>query len=123
MNKHHSHKVQRKDANDPQQKDGYEVIITVVNRGFADDAVTAAREAGASGGTILYARGAGPHEMQKFFNINIEPEKEVVLTVVKDSQKDKIIKAICKGAGLMTEGRGMSFTLPVDDVIGLHREK
>ncbi len=100
-------------------KTKYELIVTVVNRGFADQVMDAARDAGAHGGTILYARGTGIHEGQKFFGIRIEPEKEVVLTVVGAEEKATIMKAICKGAGLMTEGRGMSFSLPVDDVMGI----
>lgn len=97
----------------------YELIITIVNRGFADDVMDAARDAGAQGGTILYARGTGVHEGQKFFGIRIEPEKEVVLTVVPKGEKSTIMKAICKGAGLMSEGRGMSFSLPVENVMGI----
>ena len=98
---------------------GHELIITVVNRGFTDDVVKAIREAGAIGGTVLYARSAGPHEVQKFFKLNIEPEKEVILTVVSEAQKDKVMMALCKEAGLTTEARGMSFALPVDDVRGI----
>jgi nitrogen regulatory protein PII len=100
-------------------KTKYELIITVVNRGFADQVMDAARDAGAHGGTVLYARGTGIHEGQKFFGIRIEPEKEVVLIVVENIEKPGVMKAICKGAGLMTEGRGMSFSLPVDDVMGI----
>ncbi len=97
----------------------YRLILTVVNRGFADDVMDAARAAGAQGGTVLYARGSGIHEMQKFFGITIEPEKEVVLTLVKAEEKDAIMKAICKGAGLLTAGRGITFSMPVDDVAGI----
>ncbi|MDL2236621.1 P-II family nitrogen regulator [Christensenellaceae bacterium OttesenSCG-928-K19] len=97
----------------------YRLILTIVNRGFADEVMDAARDAGAHGGTVLYARGSGVHEMQKFFGITIEPEKEVVLILVDVESRDQIMKAICKGAGLNTEGRGMSFTLPVDDVMGI----
>ncbi|HBU12381.1 MAG TPA: transcriptional regulator [Clostridiales bacterium] len=100
----------------------YRLIVTIVNRGFADTVMDAARDAGAQGGTILYARGSGIHEMQKFFGITIEPEKEVVFVLVEVEERDEILRAICKGAGLNTEGRGLSFTLPVDDVMGIvHR--
>ena len=101
------------------ENDQFELIITIVNRGFADDVMDAAKQAGAHGGTILYARGTGVHEAQKFFGITIEPEKEVVLILVGVDEKNTIMKAICKGAGLSTEGHGMSFSLPVDDVMGI----
>ncbi len=56
----------------------FDLILTIVNRGFADQVVDAARAAGAHGGTVFYARGTGVHEMEKFFAISIQPEKEVV---------------------------------------------
>lgn len=97
----------------------FELIITIVNRGFADDAMDAAKVAGASGGTILYARGTGVHEAEKFFGITIQPEKEVVLILTEYEKRREIMRAIVKGAGLKTEGRGMAFSLPVEDVVGI----
>ena len=57
----------------------YDLIITVVNRGYADVVVEAAKKAGAQGGTIFYARGTGIHEVEKIFGITIQPQKDVVL--------------------------------------------
>lgn len=97
----------------------YDLIITVVNRGFADSAVEAAKKAGAQGGTIFYARGTGIHEVEKFFGITIQPEKEVVLNLVKHQLTKQIMHAIVDEAGLGTPGRGLSFALPVEDVVGI----
>ena len=60
----------------------FDLIVTIVNRGFADEVMNAARAAGAHGGTILWARGSGVHETEKFFGISIQPEKELVLILV-----------------------------------------
>lgn len=97
----------------------FELVITIVNRGFADDVMDVAKEAGASGGTVLYARGTGIHEAEQFFGVTIQPEKEVVLILTEHENKNAIMKAICKGAGLTTMGRGMSFSVPVDDILGV----
>jgi nitrogen regulatory protein PII len=97
----------------------YRLIITIVNRGYADQVIAAAREAGARGGTILYARGTGIHEMEKFMNIQITPEKEMALILVKRSAVKEITKAILVESGLKTKGRGISFTLPVTDAVGM----
>ncbi|MEG1930241.1 MAG: P-II family nitrogen regulator [Anaerovorax sp.] len=97
----------------------YDLIMTVVNRGFADHVVDAAREAGAHGGTIFYARGTGLHEVEKFFSVTIQPEKEIVLNIVKHAQTKEIIHAIIEAAGLKSEGRGLSIALPVSEVVGL----
>lgn len=100
----------------------YNLIMTVVNRGFADQVVDAAREVGARGGTVFYARGTGIHEVEKFFAISIQPEKEVVLTIIRKENTKKVMSKIIEAAGLMTEGRGLSFALPVSDIVGIVSE-
>ncbi|MBR0597954.1 P-II family nitrogen regulator [Sinanaerobacter chloroacetimidivorans] len=97
----------------------YDLILTIVNRGFADQVVDAARSAGAHGGTVFYARGTGIHEVEKFFAISIQPEKEIVLNIVKHENTQAIMHSIVEKAGLKTEGRGLSFALPVADVAGI----
>lgn len=97
----------------------YDLIITVVNRGFADEAVEAARCSGAQGSTIFYARGTGIHEVEKFFGVTIQPEKEVILTLVPHDMTRDIMHAIVERAGLATPGRGLSFALPVEHTAGI----
>ncbi|MDR1571716.1 MAG: P-II family nitrogen regulator [Clostridiales Family XIII bacterium] len=97
----------------------FNLVLTVVNRGFADVAVDAAREAGARGGTVFYARGTGVHEIEKFFDISIQPEKEVILTLVRKEQTQPVMHSIVQAAGLSTEGRGLSMALPVGEVVGV----
>ncbi|HAQ40053.1 MAG TPA: transcriptional regulator [Clostridiales bacterium] len=97
----------------------FDLIITIVNRGFDDVVMEAARSAGATGGTVLNARGAGVHEAEKFFGISIQPEKDVVLILVKREYRKQIMHAIRNEAGLNKEGRGLSFSIPVEDVCGI----
>lgn len=97
----------------------FDLIMTVVNRGFADQVVDAARAAGAHGGTVFYARGTGVHEVEKFFAISIQPEKELVMNLVKHDQTQAIMHSIVAAAGLKTEARGLAFALPVTNVAGI----
>jgi len=98
----------------------YELIVTIVDRGFSDNVVDATREAGASGGTIIYGRGSSTKENgTSIFGINIMPEKEVVFTLVESSKKKEIMKAICEKSNLNAEGKGISFSLPVNKVTGI----
>lgn len=102
--------------------DGYkefDLIITIVNRGFDDVVMDAAREAGATGGTVLHARGAGVHEAEKFFGISIQPEKDVILILVRREIKKQVMHAIRNEVGLNKEGRGLSFSIQVEDVCGI----
>lgn len=97
----------------------YELILTIVNRGFADLVMDAAKKAGASGGTIVHARGTGIHEAEKFFGIIVQPEKELVLILAAREEKNSIMTAICTHAELKDVGKGICFSLPVDQVVGL----
>ena len=98
----------------------YELILTIVNRGFSDAVMDAAKAAGARGGTVLLARGTSSDE-RKFFGMTIQPEKEVVMILAPTDKKRDIMLAIGTGAGLTSEGRGISFSLPVDDIVGIVR--
>ncbi len=95
-----------------------ELIIVIVNAGFADLVMEAAKRKGARGGTILHARGTGTKEMEKFFGVVISPEKEIVLVLVSKELRDDILKEVYKDAGLDTNGQGIAFSMPVSDVIG-----
>jgi nitrogen regulatory protein PII len=100
----------------------FELVITLVNTGFADQVMNAAREEGARGGTIVHARGTATKEMEKKYGVIITPDKEMVLILVNSKIKDKVLSAIYKEVGLQTSGQGIAFSLPVEDVVGLKFE-
>ncbi|WP_410496918.1 P-II family nitrogen regulator [Cellulosilyticum sp. ST5] len=101
--------------------DGYqhELIISIITKGHFPEVKAAASAAGAKGGTLIHALGLGGEEAQKFLGISIQPEKDVILIVVRKDEKNKVMKAIAEAAGINTEGRGISFSLPVDCALGL----
>ena len=94
-----------------------ELIVCIINNGFSDLVMDAAKRSGAKGGTTFHARGTGNPDIEKFFGISISPEKEVILIVVDTAIKDEVVSAIYKDAGLDTKGQGIVFTLPVDDFV------
>ncbi len=91
----------------------YEMVVCIVNAGFSQNVVEAARSAGARGGTVLRARGTANPEAEEFFNIHIQPEKELVIMVVPKAIKDEVIRAVYQDAGLGGEAQGIVFSLPV----------
>lgn len=99
----------------------YELVITIITRGYFQDVKNAALAAGARGGTLIHALGMGAEEAQKFLGIAIQPEKEIILNVVKREDKNKVMSAIAESAGINTQGRGIIFSLPVDCVMGLNK--
>ena len=97
----------------------YELILCIVNTGFSDTVMDAAKEVGARGGTVIHARGTANKEAEQFFHITIQPDKEVVLILVPAEIKDDVLHAIYRMAGLKSEGQGIAFSLAVDEAVGL----
>lgn len=100
----------------------HEVILAIVNSGFAEEVMDVARENGARGGTILNARGLAREDAAVFFGITLHAEKEIVMIVVEKSIRDDILNAIYKQMGMGKKAQGIAFSLPVSDVAGLVKE-
>lgn len=97
----------------------YEVILCIINAGFSEVVMDTAKKLGAGGGTVIHGRGTASKEAEKIFNITIQPEKEIVMILVKKEIKDSILKGLYDTIGLDTNAQGIAFTLPVDDVMGI----
>lgn len=97
----------------------YELILCIVNTGFTETVMDAAKEQGARGGTVFHARGTANKEAEEFFHITIQPDKEVVMILVPTEIKDDVLHAVYQAAGLKTAGQGIAFSVPVNDVVGI----
>ncbi|NLK73296.1 MAG: P-II family nitrogen regulator [Clostridiales bacterium] len=98
----------------------YQMITVIVNKGRAEDVIDAATKAGSKGGTIINARGSGIHEHSKLFNIEIEPEKEVVIILSKKETTCDIVSSIREGLALDEPGNGILFVQNVNTIHGLY---
>lgn len=96
----------------------YEIVLVVANEGHTDTVMSAAREAGARGGTVLHGKGTGSQDAAKFFGVSIASEKEVIMIVAKSSEKAEIMKAIINKAGTQTDAGAVVMSLPVSAVAG-----
>ena len=100
----------------------FEMVFTIVNSGYTEEVMDAVRACGATGGTILNARGTANTEVEKFFGISISSEKEIVMIIISKDIKDAVLHAIYQKVGLGTAGQGIAFTIPVDDVVGITKQ-
>ena len=100
----------------------HDLIVSIVNQGYSDELMNTAREAGATGGTVLNARGQAHEGAVKFFGISVQDEKEMILTLTSREKKVSIMRAICEAHGLNSKAQGIVFSLPVDNVMGLSFE-
>lgn len=92
-----------------------ELIIAVTNRGYTDNVMAVAREAGARGGTVIHARGTGDEASEKFFGTTLGAEKEMIFIVVEKKDKNNIMNAIMEKAGINSEAHTFVFSIPVID--------
>lgn len=102
-----------------EEQENYEIIIVILNEGFSEVAMNAARDAGARGGTITHARGTGTKEMEKKYGIVITPQKEMIYILVNCKIRDDVMSTMNKVVGTETNAQGIIFSLPVNDVSGL----
>ncbi|NLN41397.1 MAG: P-II family nitrogen regulator [Clostridiales bacterium] len=102
---------------------GYEAIFVIVNKGAMDDVLEAAESAGSTGGTIIHGRGSGAKEKETLFNIEIEPEKDIVLILSKAEKTQAIVDAIKERLDIEKPGAGIIFVMDVSRTVGLYEEK
>ncbi len=105
-----------------EDKKMYQLITTIVNRGKAEEVIDAAKAAGSKGGTIINARGSGVHETMKLFNMEIEPEKEIVLILSQREVTGGIVASIRKNLDIDKPGNGIIFIQEVSQAYGIYSE-
>lgn len=112
--------IETGEAKKMDQKRTHEMIVCVADRGQAELVMDAARQAGASGGTVVHARGFNQKEEENFLHLLIRPEKELVLIIVPLENRRVIMQQVCDSIAQETGELGVVFSLPVDDIMGLH---
>ncbi len=100
-------------------KNNYHLLITMVIEGYAEKVMSVAKKCGANGGTLIKGREIGSKSGFKFFNVQVEPEKDVLLIVCKNEDKNRIMEGILEKYGANSEARGVCITLPIDNTIGI----
>lgn len=114
------YKNEKNDGERGVRKSMYQLIITIVNRGNAGDVIDAAKAAGSKGGTIINARGSGIHETQRLFNMDIEPEKEMVMILSKKDITESIVESIRVALKIDQPGNGIIFIQDVNQTYGIY---
>ena len=93
-------------------------IFTIVDKGRSKDCITAARAAGARGGTVIRGHGAGV-PADSYYPLAIEPQKDTVLIITGKEKAASIRERIFSDLELDKPGNGIIFTLPVSNTSGL----
>jgi len=90
------------------------LITCIVQRGAAEDVISAARAAGAQGATVHYGRGMGVRERLGVLGFAVNVEKEVINIVVSSEQVERVFESMYLAGNLDTPGAGIMYVTPLE---------
>ena len=102
-----------------EQSRKYSLIVAIVSAGHVDEAMNAARAAGAAGGTIVRSRSLDNKKAEQFIGISLAVEQEILLILVKKESAMPVMEALSVCVGVKSEAGGIIFSLPVDKTAGI----
>ncbi|OKY73645.1 MAG: transcriptional regulator [Desulfobulbaceae bacterium DB1] len=100
----------------------FKVILASVKQEISDTIVDAGKKAGATGATVIPARGTGIHEAKTFFGLTLEAQTDIIMFLVEEHIVLNILAAIGEAGRFREPGTGIAFVLPVEHVIGLESQ-
>ena len=99
----------------------FKLIISFVEDSKTDAVMKAAREAGATGATVInHARGEGLAMKKTFFGLSLEAQRDVVLFLVEEHLSRHILEKISEiGEFEDRPGTGIAIQIDVEDAVGV----
>ncbi|MEO5364196.1 MAG: P-II family nitrogen regulator [Magnetococcus sp. DMHC-8] len=95
------------------------LIVAVLRPHLTERAMQAARRAGATGATIVPARGTGLSESRSFLGLSLDSQRDLILFLLEESLVPAVIRAIHLDAELDNPGTGMLWVMDVEQAMGL----
>ncbi|MDC0074977.1 P-II family nitrogen regulator [Alphaproteobacteria bacterium] len=92
------------------------LITCILQTGLAEDVLEAAKNIGAQGATINYARGTGIRERMGLLGVTIDEQKEVIRIIVSQDQADMVFEAMYLAGKLDTPGKGIMYITKLEKV-------
>ena len=92
------------------------LITCVLQTGLAEEVLEAAKNCGAQGATVSYARGTGVRDRMGLIGVTIDEQKEVVRIVASEEQANRVFEAMYLAGDLDTPGKGIMFMTKLDRV-------
>lgn len=102
------------EINKSKASDNIVALFIIVNAGFDEQIIDLIQDCGARGATIIPGRGTGA-KFTTFLGMHYEPEREIILSVLKQEIADAIMQGVKEKFGQATPTNGICFTLPVED--------
>jgi nitrogen regulatory protein PII len=100
----------------------FKIVFAPVKTHKTNSIVDAAKASGATGATIIPARGTGIHEAKTFFGLTLEDQTDIVLFLLEEHLVKPVLKAIKTAGEFDKPGTGIAFVMPVEEVVGLESQ-
>ncbi len=99
----------------------FKLIIALVDTKETDTVLSCAREAGATGSTVITsARGEGLKPPKSFFGLDLTGQRDMVLLIVEQHLSGDIMRHMAKTCEFdETSGTGIAFQIDIEDAVGL----
>jgi nitrogen regulatory protein P-II 1 len=100
----------------------FKIIFASVKTDITDKIVDAAKKAGATGATIVPARGTGIHEAKTFFGLSLEAQTDIIIFLLEEELVHNVLETINRVGEFDKPGTGIAFVIPAEQVIGLESQ-
>jgi len=100
----------------------FKIVFAPVKTHKTDSIVDAAKAAGATGATIIPARGTGMREAKTFFGLTLEDQTDIVMFLLEEHIVKPVLDAIKTAGEFDKPGTGIAFVLAVEEVLGLESQ-
>ncbi len=99
----------------------FKLIIALVEDDTAEPIMQAARDAGATGVTIIpSARGEGVEKEKTFLGLTLATQRDVLMFLVEEHKSRRILETIAEvGKFNRKKGAGIAFQIDVEDAVGV----
>ena len=92
------------------------LITCVLQTGLAEEVLEAAKNCGAQGATVSYARGTGVRDRMGLIGVTIDEQKEVIRIIVSHEQSELVFETMYLAGQLDKPGKGIMFMSALERV-------
>ena len=100
----------------------HHLIVILANQGYSEAIADAARQVGATGGTVWTVRKAGTHEALAVLGVPMQEEREIISILATKENKLAIMNTLNEKFGIASKAQGFILSLPVDNVVGVEKQ-
>lgn len=92
----------------------YSLALICVNQGYTDRVMQTAKQAGATGGTVIRARLADGSLLEQFVDSAVEEERDIISILVPNTICANLLEQVNAQFGMNTDARGTVCAVPIE---------